>query len=115
MMVKTNINWLAMTDDAVLEEIGKFIRNQRILKNKTQEQVAIASGINRYTVSKIENGESVNLSSFIQILRTLDLLYLFDNFTVNQEISPLKAVKLQKETRKRVRNNVVKENPKSDW
>ncbi len=115
-MAKTHNNWIAMTDDAIVAELGNFIKKNRIAKNKTQAETATAAGINRWTISQIENGEAISLNSLIQILRALDILYVFNSFIFQEQISPLEAVKLKKKERKRVRS-ASKNNPttKSDW
>lgn len=115
MMVKTNINWIAMTDGAIIKQIGQFIKKGRISKNKTQAQVAEAAGINRWTISQIENGEPITLTSLIQILRALDLLYVLDSFKIHDQISPLRAVKLQPKERQRASGRSKSSKPKSDW
>ncbi len=115
MIVKTNINWVAMTDDAILKQIGHFLKSQRILKNKTQAQIAEAAGVNRYTIGKIEKGDSVTLGTLIQVLRTLDLLYVLEHFNTVQQISPLEAVKLQEKKRKRATGTRKEDKNNSDW
>ncbi len=116
MIEKANKNWIAMTDDAIVAELGTFIKKSRIAKNKTQAETATAAGINRWTISQIENGEAISLNSLIQILRALDALHVFNSFIFQEQISPLEAVKLKQKERKRVRNS-SKNNPttKSDW
>ncbi len=117
-MVNTNTNWAAMTDNAIIQDIGKFIKKSRIHKNRTQAEVATAAGMNRWTISKIENGEAITLQSLIQILRALDILFVLDNFKTMNTISPLEAVKLQKKERHRASGSstskITKIN-KSDW
>lgn len=118
MIANTNINWTAMSDEGIINQIGNFIKKTRIAKNKTQAQIAETAGINRWTVSKIENGESISLSVLIQILRALDALYVLDDFTISKHISPLQAVKLQKKERQRASGATIKNklpNNKSDW
>ena len=97
----TNIDWVQMTDLAIVEQIGKFIKHIRLSKNLTQEQLANEAGLNRWTVSQIEKGESVTLTSLIQLLRALDVLYVLENFEVKEVISPLAYAKLKKEQRER--------------
>lgn len=116
MMENADINWKAMTDDNIINQIGLFIKKTRISKNKTQKQLATAAGINRGTLSQIENGESVTLTIFIQILRVLDALYVLDQFNVVNQISPIQAVKLKKKERKRASGRPPnKANNKSNW
>lgn len=113
-MAKTNIDWVQMTDAAIVEQIGHYIKQTRLGLNKTQKQLAKDSGLNKWTISKIENKESVNLTSLIQILRALDTLYVFDNFKVADEISPLAYAKLIKEKRLRASSKTQKTSNKKD-
>lgn len=103
-MVNTNINWIQMSDAAIVKQIGSYIRHVRQQQNKTQAQLAETAGLNRWTISQVEKGESITLMSLIQILRALDSLYILNAFEVSDEISPLEYAKLKKQQRKRVRN-----------
>jgi transcriptional regulator with XRE-family HTH domain len=117
MMGNNNIDWVQMTDFAIMEQIGSYIKQTRLSLNKTQQQVAEDSGLNRWTISQIENGESVTLTSLIQVLRALNALYVLDNFKVTEEISPLAYAKLKKEQRLRASSklNKVKEEDDLVW
>jgi len=92
------------------------VKHQRLAQNKTQAQIAEHAGINRWTLSQIENGEPVTLTSLIQILRALDLLHLFKIFEFEDEMSPIERAKRDKKKRKRARNaDSQVEEPKTDW
>ena len=114
-MENTNINWIAMSDSAIVNKIGAFIKNERLSSNKTQAQLATAAGINKWTISQIENGEAITLLSLIQILRALDVLPLLDIFSIKQEISPIELAKKEQNKRKRARNTDNNNPKKSDW
>lgn len=104
-MVKTNHNFLQMTDAAIMDSIEHFIKRTRIDHNKTQAQLAKEAGLNRWTLSQIENGGSINLSSLIMILRALNSLHILSEFAYLEEISPFEFVKFKKQQkRQRVRN-----------
>lgn len=114
-MGKTNIKLTEMSDKAIVIQIGRFIKHTRIKQNKTQAQLARIAGLNRWTLSQIENGESITLSSLIQILRALDCLYALDVFNYSEEISPLEYAKLKKQqVKERVRNKTLGNNDKKD-
>jgi transcriptional regulator with XRE-family HTH domain len=114
-MGNTNINYNQMSDKAIVSHIGKFIKHTRVKQNKTQEQLAEVAGLNRWTLSQIENGESIRLSSLIQLLRALDCLYILDKFNFSEEISPLEYAKLKKkQNKKRVRNKKSKDKDKDN-
>ena len=98
------MKWSSMTDKALMEAIGTFVQHHRLNQNKSQSVVADAAGISRSTVSLLERGEKISLSSLIQVLRILDLLHVMDVFKVKDEISPIEYAKLQKNRRKRARN-----------
>jgi transcriptional regulator with XRE-family HTH domain len=103
-MRNTNIDWVQMSDVAIVKQIGSYIKQMRLQQNKTQAQLADMAGLNRWTISQIENGESITLTSFIQILRALDSLFVLNVFEVPDEISPLEYAKLKKHKKERVRN-----------
>lgn len=104
-MVKTNNKWLSMSDIHIISVLGKYIKEQRLVQNKTQANIADMAGVNRWTISKIENGEPVSLLSFIQILRALNLLEILKIFEMPTQISPLQLAKLEREKRKRASKN----------
>lgn len=114
-MEKTNINWVEMSDTTIVKTIGAFIKQQRLKINKTQAQVATEAGVNRWTLGQIENGEAITMISLIQIMRALDILYLFEGFTIKQEISPLELAKQDQNKRQRASNNSTDNSNQSDW
>jgi transcriptional regulator with XRE-family HTH domain len=116
-MEKINNNWYAMSDPAILEVLGNFIKQTRLQQNKTQQQVAEAAGINRSTMGQVENGGGGTLLSFIQILRALEQLPLFQNFKIRQQLSPLQLAKIDQKKRQRASNKKTTgiEKPKSHW
>lgn len=101
MMANTNTEWLSMSDKSIVSLIGEYIKHQRLTQNKTQAHIAESAGINRWTMSKIENGEPISLLSLIQILRALDLLEVLNVFKIQTQLSPLELAKLEKSKRQR--------------
>ena len=95
------INWSSMSDKAIAEQLGAFIKHHRITQNRTQDNLAAAAGISRSTLSLLERGESVTLSTLIQVLRTLNLLQVLDSFEIPNVISPLALAKAERSKRKR--------------
>ena len=90
-----------MSDKALLEYIGVFIKHHRMEQNITQEALANAAGISRSTLSLLERGETVTLSTFIQVLRVLDQLHIMEVFAIQQTISPIALAKMEMNKRKR--------------
>lgn len=115
-MDKANINSQSASDRALLADIGNFIKETRLRQGKTQDETATAAGINRSTLSQIENGSGGTLLSIIQILRVLGQLHLLEHFQAPTLVSPLKLAKLDQQKRQRASRKKGKRNePKSDW
>ncbi|MCX8487070.1 MAG: helix-turn-helix transcriptional regulator [Crocinitomicaceae bacterium] len=117
MMEKSIKYWHAMSAPAMLEQLGEFVKQTRLQQNKTQQQVAIAAGINRSTMVQIEKGAGGTLLSFIQVLRALEQLQIFEYFQIKQQFSPLQLAKLEQNKRQRAstKKDTQNKKPKSDW
>jgi transcriptional regulator with XRE-family HTH domain len=101
MMEKSSKNGYAMSDIALAKLIGQFIKDSRLKKNKTQEQVAEVAGVNRSTVALLEKGKGGTITSLIQLLRALEQLHILEVFKVENKLSPLQLAKLEMNTRQR--------------
>jgi len=107
-----------LSDMAIIQRIGDFVKHHRMDQNKSQDQLATAAGISRSTLSLLERGEKVNLITLIQVLRVLDQLQWLAEFEVKKTISPIQYLKLQKKyERQRIRNStdLAADNPPSEW
>jgi transcriptional regulator with XRE-family HTH domain len=117
MMENNNKYWHALSDPAILEVLGEFIRKTRLQKNKTQQEIADAAGVNRSTLVQIEKGSGGTMLSFIQLLRALEQLQLIQPFEIRLKPSPLQIAKLELKKRQRAshKNKPVKTKPQSTW
>lgn len=109
------INMSKLSDKAVAELIGAFVKHSRIEQNKTQEVLANDAGISRSTLSLLERGESVTLSSLIQVLRVLNQLQILSAFSVTEAISPILMAKAAKYKRKRASGKKIGDINVSEW
>jgi transcriptional regulator with XRE-family HTH domain len=105
----------SMSDKALIEQIGAFIKHHRLRQNKTQSEVADEAGISRSTLSLLERGETVTLLTLIQVLRVLDQLHIMDAFRVEEKVSPIALAKLEKEKRKRASRRDPRDQSWSEW
>jgi transcriptional regulator with XRE-family HTH domain len=112
---KPYANWIAMSDTALAQTIGAFVKHHRLLQNKTQEEIANAANISRSTLSLLEKGETITVPTLLQVLRVLDLLYVMDIFKIQKQISPIELAKLDQNKRQRARNNENNNTKQSDW
>jgi transcriptional regulator with XRE-family HTH domain len=110
-------DWPSMSDKALMEHIGAFVKHVRLEQNKTQSDLALEAGISRSTLSLLERGETVTVPTLLQVLRVLDQLQVLSVFEVSETPSPLALAKLQKEKRQRARGSSIKtdQKDKSDW
>jgi transcriptional regulator with XRE-family HTH domain len=108
-------DWHSMSDHVLAAHIGAFVKHHRLEQNKTQDVLSHEAGISRSTLSLLERGETVTLSTFIQVLRVLNQFQVMDSFEVQQRISPLALAKAELAKRKRARNTKTQGSEKSDW
>jgi transcriptional regulator with XRE-family HTH domain len=104
-----------MTDEALLQELGRRIARQRLERNLSQAQLAEQAGISKRTLERLEAGASATqLSLFLRVLRQLDLLERLDLLLPEPQPSPLALLELQKAGRKRAsRPRIAK--PTGSW
>jgi transcriptional regulator with XRE-family HTH domain len=113
-MEKNNIS--KYTDTAIVINMAEFIKQKRLEQNKTQSELAEASGINRSTLIEFEQSGRANLLTFIQLLRALDQLQTLQVFQIEKELSPIQLAELQQAEKKRAsKSKDKKQNKKSDW
>lgn len=107
-----------MSDKALTEHIGAFIRHHRMKQNRTQNELASAAGISRSTLSLLERGETVTVATLIQVLRVLDQLNIMSVFEIKETVSPLALARQQKGKRQRAGGrSVIKvdSSEETDW
>src|SRR3569833_336469 len=109
--------WYSESDAAILQDIGIFLKENRLLQNKSQDAAAEEAGVHRSTLIRMENGEGGTLLSFIQLLRMLGKLELLQSFEMKQQVSPLllAEIELKKRRRARVNRGNTGEQTISDW
>lgn len=117
MLNSNNIDLKSMTDLAIARMLGDYIKNIRLQKNLTQNQIATKTGLNRSTISEIENGRPASFLSFIQLLRALDQLELLEIFSVKTVVSPLLMAKLEAKKRSRAtaNNQIESTKTQAEW
>lgn len=54
-------------------EIGDRIREERLRQNLTQDDLWMATRLNRWTIQRVEAGHDVKLSTLLRIAWVLDL------------------------------------------
>ncbi|GAB6056961.1 helix-turn-helix domain-containing protein [Desulfonatronum parangueonense] len=90
-----------LTDEAILAELGGRLKQRRLELQLTQEMLAEQAGVSKRTVERIEAGATAQISTFIRILRALDLLDRLETLVPEAGPRPMDLVKLKGKARKR--------------
>jgi len=94
-----------LSDAVILAELGQRLARHRLNRNITQAAVSREAGVARRTVSRLENGHSVDSQSLIRILRALGLLDRLDELVPAPRPSPLALAERKGQQRERARSS----------
>ena len=103
------MNWNSLSNSAIIEEIGKRLKEYRFQRKLTQQELADHAGISLFSVAQIEKGKAVTLNVFLSVLRVLRLLDNFELFIPEIGISPIELLKLKGKTPKRIKKTKKQE------
>ena len=101
MKLKSNNKISTKSDSAIVRELCTNLKQMRLNRNISQTKLAELSGLDRGTISRMENGRAATLLTLVQVLRAMDNLSVLDTFKEEQEISPLQIMKQQESLRKK--------------
>ncbi|WP_323756615.1 helix-turn-helix domain-containing protein [Roseivirga sp.] len=99
------MNWKRMTDQAIVDEMGRRVKQLRLQKRYTQKELAQNAGVNINTIQNLEYGRSVTLSVLIQVLRALKSLDQLDYLIPEVVESPMKVMERELKPMQRVRKS----------
>ena len=99
------------SDVEVLHEIGDRLKKIRIDSLKTQEEIAVLTGVSLRTINNMEAGKDVSFSTIVKVMRALRILQNLDTAIPEPGIRPSDVIKLGKH-RERVRKTVK---PSNTW
>lgn len=92
-----------MTNGAILEKLGKRLKEYRLRAGLMQSELAKDANISLSTVIKLEQGKPVSMILLVSVMRALGMLENFDQFIPEPPVSPMRMLKLQGKTVKRIR------------
>src|SRR5690606_7359885 len=90
-----------LSDAACLRELGERLARLRLNRNQTQAALAHEAGVSLRTVVRLEQGESVQLTNLLRVLRALDLLGNLEALAPEPAASPLQQIRRQGRLRRR--------------
>jgi len=100
--------------DINLKAIGLRIARERIRRSLTQAELAHEAGIGKRTLERLENGDSVQLSTFVRVLEQLDLLDRLVALLPDPQATPIQLTKAIEEPQ-RVYKKRKPEKQKQAW
>jgi transcriptional regulator with XRE-family HTH domain len=93
------------TDEAILADLGTRLSAARLSRNLTQARLAENAGVAKRTLERMEAGESAQLTSFVRILRALDLLDRLDMLLPPPQPGPMDLLRRQGDAPRRARSS----------
>jgi transcriptional regulator with XRE-family HTH domain len=82
----------SLTTPEILLELGQRVRRTRLLENLSQAELAEEAGLGERTLRKLEQGDGVQLSTLIDLLRALHKLDALDSFLPDPGVSPMELL-----------------------
>lgn len=79
--------------ESIRRELGRRIQQARIADNMTQKECALRSGVSVHTISNLENGNDISMTSFCLVLRQLGFLSGIDLLVPDESGQPAALLK----------------------
>ena len=95
------MDFSAMNDKAILEELGARIQRRRLALNISQLELSRKAGVARKVIQNIESGQSCTVKGFVRTMRALGLISELELFLPESGPSPLALAKLKGRQRQR--------------
>jgi transcriptional regulator with XRE-family HTH domain len=104
-----------MSNEAVLQEIGRSMARRRVELELTQAALAEQAGVAKRTVERIEAGLSIQTANLIRIFRVLGLIEGLAVLIPETGPRPLDLLKLKGKQRQRVSAKKTAKSNSEPW
>ena len=91
-----------------IKDLGQRIKLYRVMLGMSQQELADKTGISKRSISRMEQGESVQVNSLFTVLLALDLGDNIELLVPDQSARPSFYLEKTENTPKRVRNKSKK-------
>lgn len=78
-----------LTDRALLSLAGQKIKQIRLAKQLSQQELSKRSGLSVFSISQIENGSNTSFLSLLALLRAMGKLDMISSFWADEPINPI--------------------------
>jgi len=89
-----------------IKELGQKIKLYRIMKEMSQQDLEDKTGVSKRSISRLEQGESVQLENLLKVLLALDLGENIDLLVPDQTKRPSFYLEKSENKNKRVRKRL---------
>ena len=103
-----------LTADAMIHELVRRIVQRRVDLGLTQIDTAEQAGISLRTLKRFESGNDCQLSTFVRLLQTFNLIDLLDQLIPDSSVTPMETLKRQTKPRRRA-SSPKKIKPTKPW
>ena len=103
-----------LTDGAILQQIGKKLKEERLSQNVSQKMLSERSGLAQSSISLIEKGKNGSLLSIVMMLRALNRLDVLEELFIEKAISPVALSAMMKKQKQRKNARFVKNTDKEN-
>jgi DNA-binding XRE family transcriptional regulator len=100
--------------EAIMTELGIRIAHRRIELGMTQAEAAEQAGVAKRTLERIEAGDDTQLTTFIRLLRVVELTDSLDQLVPEVTVTPMEILRHQPRLRKRARSKRLSK-PDKPW
>ncbi len=91
----------SLTDNAILQQIGVKLKEERLKQNVSQKSLSEMCGLAQSSISLIEKGKNGSTLSIVMMLRALNRFDLLEGLFAEKPISPIEYSELMKKTKQR--------------
>ena len=99
-MILTALLAYAKTDEEILQELGKRLKQKRINDNLTQQEFADAIGISKDQLSKVERTGKTTMATLVAISRKFSLLQQLLAVYETPDLTPMQKYEIEQKTAK---------------
>ena len=96
-----NIDFNLTPSDAIAGTLCKRLEEIRLSKNISQAELARKAGVSRSTMTRIADGRSISLDSFIRVMQALGLADHLAALLPDPEVRPVERVQREGKQRRR--------------
>lgn len=111
------IDFATASSDAIIQALCRRLEEVRLSRNITQADLARKAGVSRSTMTRLANGKSLSLDSFVRIIAALGLAGNFASMLPELGLRPVDMVMRKGKERQRARSkrNEAKTGSVSEW